>query len=188
MRDIYYAKMREVRQSLCGHVVDGTDRSLGAEPSSLDERVPVDPGEEVLLEVVVKRGRLVLRTEVRRESFFGYSSVLELGEPIFDKSRQSMRTGKDPQKRNSHELVVTGEKRARSVSIVLSREILLLDTIHGRSEVIDENGSLRRDSGGGLGVGKRRSVSEREDVGEFRRLGGGSVDSDPSSSISYGRR
>lgn len=66
---------------LRGHVVDRSDQTLGTEPRPLDERVPVDPREEVLLEVVVDRARLVLRPEVRRERFLRDSTVLELGEP-----------------------------------------------------------------------------------------------------------
>jgi len=66
---------------LGSHVVDGSDRSFWSEPGTLDEAVPVDVREEVLLEVVVEGVGFVLRSEIRCKSFLGYSSVLELGEP-----------------------------------------------------------------------------------------------------------
>jgi hypothetical protein len=66
----------------------------------------------------------------------------------------------------------------------LSGKVCLLDTIHGRPEVVDEHRSLRGDCGGGLRIGKGGSITEGEDVGELGRLSRGGIDSDPSSSIS----
>jgi len=75
---------------LCGHVVDRSDRSFRSEPSTLDEAVPVDVREEVLLEVVVESVRFILRSEVRCESFFRYSSIFELSEPTIVDGRASV--------------------------------------------------------------------------------------------------
>lgn len=77
-------------RALCGHVVDRSDRSFRSEPSTLDEAVPIDVREEVLLEVVVESVRFVLRSEVRCESFFRYSSILELSEPTIVDGRASV--------------------------------------------------------------------------------------------------
>jgi len=46
----------------------------------------------------------------------------------------------------------------------LRGKILLLDAVHGCSQVVDEYRSLRRDGGSGLGVWKGGSVTKGEDV------------------------
>jgi hypothetical protein len=62
------------------------------------------------------------------------------------------------------------QKRYKGVSAPGSVTVVLggkLSAVVKGTEVVDENGSLRGDSGNGLRVGHARSVTEREDVAEL---------------------
>lgn len=79
-----------------------------------------------------------------------------------------------------HQLVMTGQEGARGVAGVAGLQ--LFPANHGE-QVVNEDGRLGADGGRGLGVGKRRRVTDGEDIRVLVVLRGGLVDIDPASRI-----
>lgn len=154
--------MTRPRDRLCG-LLGGVrpEEGAGPEPSSLQVAVPVDGGEDVLLDVVEQPAGHVLAADAgdAGKGLVRDAAVLELAE---------------------HELVVARQQGARGVARVAGGELLAAD---GGQQVVDQDGGLRRDGGGRLGVGQRRGVADGEDVGVLVVLGRGLVDIDPAGSV-----
>jgi hypothetical protein len=136
---------------------------LGTVPGTLDEAVPVDKGEEVLLEVVKGPPGLLLTAKDAGKGLLGDAAVLELAQ---------------------HELVVAGEQGAAGVAVVGGAAF---PAGQRGGKVLYQHGGLRRNGRGRLAVGQAGGVADGEDVGELGVARRGLVDVDPAGGVGQRR-
>ena len=135
--------------------------ALRPSPGALDIVVKVDPGEEVLLEVVEGAAGLdLVNAKKRVERLLGLAAVRELGE---------------------EQLSVLGGDGARSVAVVAGVGCLACERL---LEVVDEHWRLRSDGGSSLAGGQAAGITDTPDIVESLVASCALVDIDKASTVS----